>query len=270
MLGKLLKYEFKSTARIFLPLYAMLLVVAIINGFFINSEVFNIQGLLMTIFGSLLIALFVITVVVLVQRFSKNLLGDEGYLMFTLPVKSSSILLSKYLVALLWTVLSVIVSVIAFFSITFISSFMDKSISISEIISIFSEAVKVIFGNGYLPFAINMVLLMFITYSIFIFTVYLALSMGQLPLFNKHRNVASFMSFIGINIVLSFIKNLFAMLYYNLYGDYMSLNIEIDATNVVTQIVNNGFVFSLAISIILLIALFLVTKFILDKNLNLE
>lgn len=270
MLGKLLKYEFKSTARIFLPLYSMLLVVAIINGFFINSEVFSIQGLLMTIFGSLLIALFVITVVVLVQRFSKNLLGDEGYLMFTLPVKTSSILLSKYLVALLWTVLSGIVSVVAFFLITFISSFMDGSIAISEVISIFTEAIKIIFGNDYLPFAINMVLLMFITYSIFIFTVYLALSMGQLPVFNRHRNLASFISFIGINISLSFIKNSIMMAFYKISGDQMLFNIEIDALNGVTSAINSTFIFMTVINLVVMVALFFATKIILDKKLNLE
>lgn len=270
MLGKLLKYEFKSTARIFLPLYAILLVVAIVNGLFTSAEIFNIQSLLIIIFGSLIIALFVVTVVVLVQRFNKNLLGDEGYLMFTLPVNSSSILLSKYIVTLLWTVLSVIVSVIAFFLITFIYSFMDGSISISDVISIFTESTKIVFGGDYLYFAINIVLLMLMSYSTFIFTVYLALSIGQLSVFNNHRNAASFLSFIGINMVLSFIKNSFSMLYYNLYGDYVSLNINIDATNTVSKIINNGFTFSLVITIILLIGLFFATKFILDKNLNLE
>ena len=34
MLGKLLKYEIKSTARTFLPLYGMILLVALINRFF--------------------------------------------------------------------------------------------------------------------------------------------------------------------------------------------------------------------------------------------
>ena len=34
MLGKLLKYETKATARIFLPLYGALVLLAVINRFF--------------------------------------------------------------------------------------------------------------------------------------------------------------------------------------------------------------------------------------------
>lgn len=270
MLGKLLKYEFKATAKVFLPLYITLLVVAIINGFFINSEMFNIRGLLMMLFGALLIALFVITVIVLVQRFSKNLLGDEGYLMFTLPVKSSSILISKYLVALLWTVLSAMISAIAFFLITLIPLTMDGVTNLSEYLGILVEGVKLIFTSDDLPFVINMILVMFISYSTFIFTVYLALSMGQLSMFNKHRNLASFISFIGINVALSFIQNLLMAMFFKNSKEQMLFNIEIDTLNGVTTAINSGFVFAIVINLVLLVGLFFATKYILDKKLNLE
>ncbi|MGL5692850.1 MAG: ABC transporter permease [Peptostreptococcaceae bacterium] len=269
MLGKLLKYEFKSTARVFLPLYATLLVVAILNGFFLNSEIFNVQGLLMMVFGALLIALFVVTVIVLIQRFNKNLLGDEGYLMFTLPVKSSSILLSKYLVALLWTFLSVIVSVIAFFIIVLIPLYMESSAEFLGYLDILKEAINVVFGREYLPYAINMFLLMFTTYSTFIFTIYLALSMGQLPVFNKHRNLASFISFIGINVVFSFIKNTVIVMFYDVVGEQILLNMQ-DPISGVGSILYNGFVAGIVMNFVLLVGLFIGTKFILDKKLNLE
>ncbi|MGL5314628.1 MAG: ABC transporter permease [Peptostreptococcaceae bacterium] len=270
MLGKLLKYEFKATARIFLPLYITLLVVALINGFFINSEMFQIQGLLMMVFGALLIALFVITVIVLVQRFSKNLLGDEGYLMFTLPVKSTSILFSKYLIALLWTVLSVMVSIIAFFLITLVPIWSELGTEISYIFQSISEFFSIMVNEGYLPFAINIALLMFISYSVFIFTVYLALAMGQLPIFNKHRNLASFISFIAINVVFSFIQNLFALFYFNGKGEQIMMSIETDPISGVTSLVQTGFLTTTIFNFVLLIVLFFGTKIILDKKLNLE
>lgn len=270
MLGKLFKYEFKSTAKVFSPLYITLLVVAIINGFFLNSEMFNIKGLLMMVFGALLIALFVITVVVLIQRFSKNLLGDEGYLMFTLPVKSSSIILSKYLVAILWTVLSGIVSVVAFFLITFIPLVMDGAINLSEYFGIFAEGLKIVFQSDYTTFVINIMLLVFISYSMFIFTVYLALSMGQLPVFNNHRNLASFISFIGINVLLSSIRNLLMTMFFKIFGEQVLFNIEINSLNDITTVINSGFIFGIVVNFVLLVGLFFGTKFILDKKLNLE
>lgn len=49
--------------------------------------------------------------VLIFQRFYKNLFGDEGYLMHTLPVKSSENLSSKLLIALLSIVVSSLVGV---------------------------------------------------------------------------------------------------------------------------------------------------------------
>ncbi|MEG2407137.1 MAG: ABC-2 transporter permease, partial [Clostridiales bacterium] len=121
MLGKLLKYELKSTARTFIPLYAAILVVAIVNGFTVGTEMFEIQGIATLILGGLMVALFVITIVVIIQRFKKNLLEDEGYLMFTLPVSPKMLVLSKYIVSLIWAILSGIVAVGAFLLVILIS-----------------------------------------------------------------------------------------------------------------------------------------------------
>ena len=91
---KLLKYEWKACARICLPLYAVELLVAFINRLLysdIGSKLlYGIPSIVMTmLYAAIMVALFVVTAVVLVQRFYKNLLGSEGYLMFTLPVSVS-------------------------------------------------------------------------------------------------------------------------------------------------------------------------------------
>ena len=98
MLGKLIKYEFKATGRILLPLYGALLVFALINRLLfrssldetINNTFGTIGGIanILSVFayGCTMAAVFVVTFFVIVQRFYKNILGDEGYLMNTLPV----------------------------------------------------------------------------------------------------------------------------------------------------------------------------------------
>ena len=270
MLGKLLKYEFKSTARVFLPLYITILVVAIINSFFINSELFQIQGLLMTVFVALMIAMFVITVIVIVQRFNKNLLGDEGYLMFTLPVNSTTILFSKYLIALLWTLLSAIVAVVAFFLITSVPIFSEMGFDLNYWINTIQEYFYLIIGKDFIYYAISLTLLTFVSYSIFIFTVYLSLSMGQLPLFNKHRNLYSFISFIGINVLFSFIQNLFTSLYFSNNIDQTIISVQNNAIDGFNSFIQDGLFAVLGFNLILLLVLFLGTKFLLDNKLNLE
>ena len=268
MLGKLLKYELKATSRVFIPLYIAILVVSIVNGLSLNLEIFNIQGLATIILMCLFISLFVITIVVTIQRFNKNLLKDEGYLMFTLPVSSKYLVLSKYLTSLIWTFLSFIVALLSFTIIFTIATYGDFNYSyfINEFNLLFSNMLNLnILGQF-----IKIILLMIISYTIFIFNVYLALSVGQLPIFNRFRNVSSFIGFLVINLLISYAQNIVS-----LFVNDASVNIEaIDninyAINSVTSIVSKGLNIAIVINLIIILVLFFATTYILDKKLNLE
>ena len=268
MLGKLLKYELKATSRVFVPLYIAILVVSIVNGLSLNLEIFNIQGLATIILMCLFISLFVITIVVTIQRFNKNLLKDEGYLMFTLPVSSKHLVLSKYLTSLIWTFLSFVVAFLSFTIIFMIPTYkyFDFSYFINEFNLLFSNMLNLnILGQF-----IKIILLMIISYTIFIFNVYLALSVGQLPIFNRFRNVSSFIGFLVINLLISYAQNIVS-----LFVNDASVNIEaIDninyAINSVTSIVSKGLNIAIVINLIIILVLFFATTYILDKKLNLE
>ena len=113
---------------------------------------------------------------------------------------------------------------------------------------------------------IKIILLMIISYTIFIFNVYLALSVGQLPIFNRFRNVSSFIGFLVINLLISYVQNIV---------DNAFVNIEaIDninyAINSVTSIVSKGLNIAIVINLIIILVLFFATTYILDKKLNLE
>ena len=99
MLTKLLKYEFKATARTYGGIYLALLAAAGLIGFSLRgdrvaaqSHVFEIG---VTIYSLLVMALVIVTIVTVIQRFTKNLLGREGYLMHTLPVTEAQLVGSK-------------------------------------------------------------------------------------------------------------------------------------------------------------------------------
>lgn len=268
MLGKLLKYELKATSRVFVPLYIAILVVSIVNGLSLNLEIFNIQGLATIILMCLFISLFVITIVVTIQRFNKNLLKDEGYLMFTLPVSSKHLVLSKYLTSLIWTFLSFVVAFLSFTIIFMIPTYkyFDFSYFINEFNLLFSNMLNLNILGQFL----KIILLMIISYTIFIFNVYLALSVGQLPIFNRFRNVSSFIGFLVINLLISYAQNIVS-----LFVNDASVNIEaIDninyAINSVTSIVSKGLNIAIVINIIIILVLFFATTYILDKKLNLE
>ena len=268
MLGKLLKYELKATSRVFVPLYIAILVVSIVNGLSLNLEIFNIQGLATIILMCLFISLFVITIVVTIQRFNKNLLKDEGYLMFTLPVSSKYLVLSKYLTSLIWTFLSFIVAFLSFTIIFMIPTY--KYFDFSYFINVFNLLFSNMLNLNILGQFLKIILLMIISYTIFIFNVYLALSVGQLPIFNRFRNVSSFIGFLVINLLISYAQNIVS-----LFVNDASVNIEaIDNINYaissVTSIVSKGLNIAIVINIMIILVLFFATTYILDKKLNLE
>ncbi|EGT3801558.1 ABC transporter permease [Clostridioides difficile] len=249
MLGKLLKYELKASGRIFIPLYIAILIVAVFNGIFMNTNILQVQGIGILVLTSLFMALGVLTIVVTIQRFRKNLLGDEGYLMFTLPVSTSSLILSKCITALIYAVLSFIVAVFTFGVLMLFGT--------SGILDLFNTSFKWISEN-FLDILL-LVVVMFISYSSFILLLYTSISMGQLPKFNKHRNIVAFASFIAINIVISIV------------GDAVGSILPNEDTNMVYHLYQSpSFMLAILGSLVVAIALFFATKFILDKKLNLE
>lgn len=273
MLGKLMKYEFKACGRIFFPLYLGILVLSIINGinfgvnfknridgFTMNPTANNTQSILMLVLVALFVALLVITIVLTIQRFKKNLLDDEGYLMFTLPVKSSSLILSKFLAALIYGIISTIVALMSIIIMGIIIGIIGGDVNLVEIFNIFSLR-DLFLEQGEVLFYMTLSLL--INYSIFILTIYLSLSIGQLPQLSKHRVVAGVVLFFVINLIIDNVQN-------------FVINNSLD--RVAEKEIANNFIVSnfsnisldLLLSIVIGFILFLLTNWILNKKLNLE
>ena len=117
MLKNLLKYEFRATARTYGGIYLALLAAAGLIGFSLRgdrvaaqSHVFEIG---VTIYSLLVMALVIVTIVTVIQRFTKNLLGREGYLMHTLPVTEAQLVGSKLISSAVWLLASAVVGVVS-------------------------------------------------------------------------------------------------------------------------------------------------------------
>ena len=128
MLAKLIKHEFKATACIFLPILGTVLVLTgaaaltvKLGGILVlpggtgwGGPVLGLaSGLLCLLTFIAMMAMMTAAVVVTIQRFYKNLLGDEGYLMFTLPVTPAQHITAKLAVGTVWTLLSLALAVLA-------------------------------------------------------------------------------------------------------------------------------------------------------------
>ena len=101
MTGKLIKYEFRSMIKqigiVWLALPAVAVIFSLsnwaISQMHIIPDGMSIFGdiiLLITTFlyGGIFMALAAVTCLIVLMRFYKGLLRDEGYLMHTLPVKT--------------------------------------------------------------------------------------------------------------------------------------------------------------------------------------
>lgn len=267
MLAKLLKYEIKATSKIFIPMYIVMFLISIVNFTFRRNNVFmKVQNTFQTVIMALYIAIMVITIVIITERFRKNLLGNEGYLMFTLPVKPITIISSKFIGSLVWGSLSVLITFISakiisngyytsteniFFGEG--SSFYIGDISISGI-----ELAK---NNSYIIIIVCILMLLLSMYSVFIFIIYSSLSIGQISIFSKSKDLMSIGAFLVVSLCLS--------IYYkftnNIGFNVNSLdNLEfVDAFEKITTIgiINN---------IIVIGILFCITNYFLSKKLNLD
>ena len=122
MLGKLMKHELRATSRTMVPLLLLTLLLSLFVRMSTavipktDSKILDtLYSLLIISFIAALIGTAVFSIVLMVMRFHKNLMTDEGYLMFTLPVSVHDLLWSKMLVSMLWFIAVFAVDALAVF-----------------------------------------------------------------------------------------------------------------------------------------------------------
>ena len=104
MFGKVLKNEIRHSARYNLTIYAVALAASVLMGLSLVVESSGIG--VASCFALYIIGIItvVITLVSVIKNFYDTLFSRQGYLTLTLPVKGSTLLLSKVLVSFLWII----------------------------------------------------------------------------------------------------------------------------------------------------------------------
>ncbi len=290
MFFKLCKYEFKSILRTLVPIYLAVIAVSFINMFmgvgslsngYYNNLIQNInfgkdildlfQAVSTFAYFGVMVALSVLTLIVIIQRFYKGLLCDEGYLMFTLPVKPWVLIAAKGTTALVMTIASGITAGISILMlligalgpVDFFAAVTSPELwlKIGQLFQavpswplLMLEVLVIIIFNGFSK----------------LFHLYFSMSLGHLA--NRHRILMSVVAYIGISMVLSFISGFF-MIIANTIPFFQTLFNSIDFTSGV-----NGFVLfmhlicsaSIILCVIQSAVFFFGSERILSKYLNLE
>lgn len=279
MLGKLLKYEIKASSKLFLILYGALILASILNvaAFplqnLISSEnaasmVFGvIQGFLMLTYVILMIAIPVVTLIVIIIRFYKNLLGDEGYLMFTLPVSTDAHIQSKLINAIIWSISSAIVMFIGIFIMV------ARIDSLDRIGMAFNKISEMGFNIPLWLICILITLIVYITATVFMF--YTGMSIG--PNLTKNRILGSFLGYIFVYIAVQAVS-LASVLILNFSGimeklDSVRVTSEAGFETAISMFNTVGigmFIYINLLNVITITGCYIVTRYFIKNKLNLS
>ncbi len=215
MLGKLLKHDFTATWKVPVALDAVLIVLGILTAFTVQNiqhvnESFGMGLFMFSFIGMFyigIIAANIITLIYLVIRYYRSLYTSEGYLTFTLPVKSDMIVHSKVITGAVWVFLSYICTFLALL-IAGTGFFRAADIPMDKIREGFEEINKVM-GFTDPGFIAIIVFAILITPIAGILCMYFSVSIGQL--WQSHKILGSVLCIIALYIVNQFVSQ-FALL----------------------------------------------------------
>lgn len=223
MLGKLIKYDLKSMSRAFIVIWILAPVISLMLSLSIRGSIAWVDSpmggymasgngmvtvVILLLFMAVMTGLTVMTILFILQRFWNGLLKEEGYLMFTLPVKTWQLITAKGVSATLITCISVLDGIFSCVLLVVASS--DEIIlGLLNFWSYVKRGIKEI-GPMFWVMAVLFILLILVGLIKSIYQVYAAMALGQL--FEAHRVVGSCVSYIGISVVISVIASMLMMI----------------------------------------------------------
>lgn len=266
MLGKLIKHELKAMARFFLPLFLIALALTPITRLTVRFDNFegifkSIPAFIIAAYVISLIAIMVTVFILVIYRFYKSMVSEEGYLTHTLPVTTEQLIISKMIASFVWTLASIAVVGLSLFLMFF--SLEDFSVVTSSI----QEAIRLAnatYPGVLAPLATEFCILFLVGIFITPLTYYASIAIGQLICKNK-----------VLGSVIGFFIIQFAGQFFSLFAVPFSVKMaKIAATNDVMMqfrfmsqtLLPVSFVMCIVVSAIL----FVITDLIFKKKLNLE
>lgn len=267
MLGKVMKFDLKATSRFFLPMYAGLIILTLLNKLSLefmfgasNNLLNTLSGIAIGFYALGLFAVFIMTQVFIVWHFYKNLTGDEGYLMFTLPVKPSTHVNAKLLTAIIWSVSTVVLVVASFFV---LASGHGVGEFFHELFNLMHEFSRSSYSREFYIIAAEIFVLMVIGLFSTPLHYFCCIALGHL--FGKHRIAGAVVSYIGIQVVLQVVSSIFMLLL-----GMSNINVSINNFYDFFHFFNGYMVFSLIFSLLTTGIFYLLSTYIFTWKLNLE
>ena len=260
MLRKLMKYELMATGRVYLPLFAALIVISIVNRLlsYLNTNTPQVIGVVIAVV--LIVGIFVLTLVLTLQRFRQNLLSNEGYLMMTLPTRTNWLILSKMFVSAIWIVASFIVATISIMIMAMVSF---NFRSLSDGFRVVSEFLGVTQAQ-FTTYVIEFIVLFIISLFSGILLLYTCMSLSMLV--NKRRGLFTFGAFIVVTTAMQIIGSILAAII-----GAMNISLYFNTNSLDAYGLSQLLIFILlGAEVIMCGAYYFVTRYMLKSRLNLQ
>ena len=236
---------------------------------FLFSQISELPDLLIVLYlfayVLIVIAASVMTQVLMIQRYYKNLFTDEGYLTNVLPVSATDHILSKMLVFGAWSILNAL-SVLASFAFLLLPYairyftantllFYNKAMTFSNFLSylwaqitcVADAAFSLIGITNHIGMALFSIVGFFASLFFGILLFYAAISI---------KILTAVLSYIGMTTVIQ------------IFGGISIVRVFQDSTP--TAVVTTSSVSTLIITVVLCVVLFLICRYILSRRLNLS
>ncbi len=258
MLGKLLKHEWIATVRryglFYLVLCAVTMLAVIVHTIPVENVFYKMgEGAFLVLYVLTLCGVIFCSTGMAVVRFYKNMVSDEGYLTFTLPAKVEHLVLAKLIVAVLWQILTIALSMLSLYCV-FVAGHVEWS-TVTGVVSLITEEMGLV-----LPVFFVMMLFSII-YQTLLY--YLCIAIGQL--FGNYKIIASVIAYCAIAFGLEVIVVLILVMIGGLMGFAEVGNLFVSLTDMTTI-----YIISILWMALLAAIGYFVTCRLLKKKLNLN
>ena len=232
MLSKLIKHELRASRRIMLPFLGAVLALSVLAGISTTAMEHQVDyswlnvvyGLIIFAFVMGVMAVCVVAVVMMIQRFYKNLLGDEGYVSFTLPATVDEHIFAKLISSFIWFFATAVVVVLS----TFIMTATSLSAAFTEegVVSINGMLNEVHFwemftGWDIAGYVLEGIVLLFVYSCSVCLHFYAAMAIGHS--FNDHKGLLSVVSFFVLSAAMTMLAVVSASITGNIFQGVVGL-----------------------------------------------
>lgn len=276
MLKKLIKHEFKNTAKVMLAIYALVAIATLLGmiafALMDSNTPSDTEGYISAIFLLLYVlsifALFIVTYIYMCVHFYKSMYSDQGYLTHTLPVSPLTTLHVKLGVSFCWLFCTFLVMLLSVFLLLigathgeFLSLFSSENLlSLNDTLAEIDATIGEIIATS----IIN-IILSCISYLLMVFA---SISIGQL--FNQNKIGFSIVAGIVIYFVEQIAGTIFMFAFMTSNSSSLadgSLYSELEMTS---SLWNNTLLSSSLLTLIFCIILYAICNVIVRKHINLD